>query len=457
MDDTQATDDKATRESPALWSLGPQSQPLVSLTRELNLIGSAESVQVRLRSAAVGRHNAAVINCGDRLYVRDLTSRANVFVNGIAVREADLVEGDTLKVGPFEFRVYVPSEGGRASQFVATGAFVRDSDGIETPLNSRTLLIGRTERSDLRLDNSSVSAAHALVFWLNGVHHIRDLHSRTGTRVNGRPVRQLPLQSGDIIEVGPGRITFLSVPVPAGNHDPVEDSEVRKAPTPDTDVREAQELPSLRVCSGSKISPSLGEELFRADGVLGEVAVPFCGLAHSLLAYFRMGSPASHQESQFLALPESDSPAASSDDLARLPDFKHFASKSQEIDGADDGDRCRETETDRWDGGLVFEPEIVGNTAEQESKHPQGNVGHPWKCSPEVITSSTTASKPGKDAKIPDPVSSESILLLLPSVFSNGCLKGEGGEDQEFTAEAPPNEAASPTRWVQRIFKKARR
>lgn len=63
--------------------------------------------------------------------------------------------------------------------------------------------IGRELDSVIRLEeDDGVSRKHALVYQINGALRIRDLQSRHGTQVNGKPAADQVLEPGDLIEVG---------------------------------------------------------------------------------------------------------------------------------------------------------------------------------------------------------------------------------------------------------------
>ncbi len=63
--------------------------------------------------------------------------------------------------------------------------------------------IGRKLDSVIRLEeDDGVSRKHALVYQINGALRIRDLQSRHGTQVNGKPAADQVLEPGDLIEVG---------------------------------------------------------------------------------------------------------------------------------------------------------------------------------------------------------------------------------------------------------------
>ena len=65
------------------------------------------------------------------------------------------------------------------------------------------ILIGRDERSDLRLQDRAVSSRHAVITYNeHGVISIVDIGSTNGTLVNGVRIQNSPLQDGDFIEIG---------------------------------------------------------------------------------------------------------------------------------------------------------------------------------------------------------------------------------------------------------------
>lgn len=72
----------------------------------------------------------------------------------------------------------------------------------ELPLGRERLRIGRRPYNDLVLDDLTVSGEHALILIHPEACLIRDLDSRNGTHVNGRPVAECRLAEGDCIDIG---------------------------------------------------------------------------------------------------------------------------------------------------------------------------------------------------------------------------------------------------------------
>jgi serine phosphatase RsbU (regulator of sigma subunit) len=71
-------------------------------------------------------------------------------------------------------------------------------------LDRMPFTIGRRETNDLRLGGSEVSREHAEIVADNGRYLLRDRESRYGTFVNGEPVTECELRSGDRVRLGRG-------------------------------------------------------------------------------------------------------------------------------------------------------------------------------------------------------------------------------------------------------------
>ena len=70
------------------------------------------------------------------------------------------------------------------------------------------LTIGSSNSNDVVLDDVNVSRFHAVIEPNGDVLELRDLESRCGTRVDGRPVKRTSLRSGAEIGIGPFRLSF---------------------------------------------------------------------------------------------------------------------------------------------------------------------------------------------------------------------------------------------------------
>lgn len=76
-----------------------------------------------------------------------------------------------------------------------------------TPPGKPRLLIGRT-RADIVLDQPMVSREHAELLWHGDRHVLRDLGSEHGTFVNNEPIGERDLRPGDVVQIGPFKLTY---------------------------------------------------------------------------------------------------------------------------------------------------------------------------------------------------------------------------------------------------------
>lgn len=188
-------------------ALVPQGQhlgkPALPLTRAFTLIGSRHRAHLNLLSKSVSKSHAALISTNTGFYIRDLASRERVIINGKAHKEADLKDGDQIKIGSFSFKFSNPARTNRLNAPAAREAVLHiDGSDVPMPIEGKTVIIGRRPTADISLIELSASTIHAIIFEIDGKRYIRDLGSRTGTFVNGRPIHHHPLAFNDTIKIG---------------------------------------------------------------------------------------------------------------------------------------------------------------------------------------------------------------------------------------------------------------
>ncbi|MBV8314233.1 MAG: FHA domain-containing protein [Planctomycetaceae bacterium] len=91
-----------------------------------------------------------------------------------------------------------------ASLFVIQGA----DQGKRFELKSKSMALGRDHSNPIRLHDTEVSRRHAEVRQIDTTFRIVDLGSANGTYVNGQPVDQSPLHSGDRLQLGQTVLLF---------------------------------------------------------------------------------------------------------------------------------------------------------------------------------------------------------------------------------------------------------
>ena len=117
--------------------------------------------------------------------------------------EVEIFEGAGLKPGRFTVTAEVreSEDGGFLAEVVLP-------DGRRMAVGSEALVIGRLPECDVVLPDSNVSRRHAELRRKGDGVFVTDLGSTNGTRVNGTPVREQLLASGDEISVGSTKLVF---------------------------------------------------------------------------------------------------------------------------------------------------------------------------------------------------------------------------------------------------------
>jgi hypothetical protein len=87
------------------------------------------------------------------------------------------------------------------------------------PISEAVITIGRDLSNDIILDDRHVSREHAQLRRRYGQYVLYDLDSTGGTTVNGRLVREAPLEAGDVIAFAGVQVRFEQL----GATEPIED------------------------------------------------------------------------------------------------------------------------------------------------------------------------------------------------------------------------------------------
>lgn len=90
----------------------------IGLTRPVYVIGRSRRADIQLRSRAVSKLHAVLVNSGGVVIVRDLASTNGTRVNGQKIRQGILLPGDKITFGDMKFRIELAQE--RQPQFDRT-------------------------------------------------------------------------------------------------------------------------------------------------------------------------------------------------------------------------------------------------------------------------------------------------------------------------------------------------
>ncbi len=183
--------------------------------------GQTESYQFNKTSIRVGRgpSNDVVVNhpavsgnhlrldlTPDRFTVTDLDSTNGTMLNGHSIHPntpQPFSYGDVIRIGDLTGNSVSLVIQGAAGQEVRTLALGKlDLSG------QSQVIIGRDPSSYLPLKHPTVSFRHAMIVKQDGGLMIRDLGSTNGTFVNGQRISQVPLNSGDIVQIGPFKLSY---------------------------------------------------------------------------------------------------------------------------------------------------------------------------------------------------------------------------------------------------------
>jgi len=87
---------------------------------------------------------------------------------------------------------------------------VKDPQGErQVPLDGGMLTIGRNFTNLLVIEETMASRFHCVIEQLPDGFRLRDLDSRNGTMVNGKPCKQCPLANGDVVTIGKTELKLI--------------------------------------------------------------------------------------------------------------------------------------------------------------------------------------------------------------------------------------------------------
>lgn len=146
-----------------------------------------------------------------------------------------------------------------------------DGSSARVAIKSERLLIGRSPQADIQLDDPSVSRQHAEIFRDPfGRWWVRDLKSRTGTRINGRAIEEQVIDDADAIRIGSCRLRIVSPPPPSVD---LELSGIMQLPVPVADDG-VEPLTVTDVPAAPRLSTAHLRELIEIDPRLRQIDDP---------------------------------------------------------------------------------------------------------------------------------------------------------------------------------------
>ncbi|MGE0787663.1 MAG: FHA domain-containing protein [Sandaracinaceae bacterium] len=275
------------------------------------VIGRGRGADVLLPHRAVSTRHATIEANGTRYTIVDHGATNGTLVEGARIvpgRPKPLRDGDRIEIGGFAlfFACGVPVMRATSSEGTASLArrLVRETIGgdgttratltilngpsqgrvVELPEPPARLAIGRAEEMDIALDDADCSREHAEIeVAIDGVW-VRDLASKNGILVMGRPVRERQLADRDEITVGATVLVFedpMAAEVSAldagedvsGEPPRYVEPELTPAPTVDGDTSEPTVADQPALDAVASIEPLPAPPRRRSTLAFGEMVI----------------------------------------------------------------------------------------------------------------------------------------------------------------------------------------
>jgi pSer/pThr/pTyr-binding forkhead associated (FHA) protein len=195
-------------------------------------IGRAAGCSIQLDEASVSRLHALLVNHGGGWSVVRKANFGAVLLNGQEIENAPIEGGEELAIGDFSLRINIESGGtqGRSMSLSAGPSLEASEDGgtkivtagvngqfrfepgtanvAEFLMDGPLAVFGRGSNCDVVLTEKKASRKHFEVRKQGLSFILKDLNSANGVQVNGRPVQEQELVSGDVIQIGEAKIEF---------------------------------------------------------------------------------------------------------------------------------------------------------------------------------------------------------------------------------------------------------
>lgn len=195
------------------------------LAKPVTIIGRDEDCDVVLDGATVSRRHCEIIRHGGSFILRD-SSRNGTFINGQRVRQAQLRDGDQIRIGANVLLVHLSS--GTATSLISGKMTAQNrlplaielkphivvkglEDGVTQTFSEYPVTIGRRADNHVAIDEDNISRQHVSIERRDGQYFIRDLGSANGTHLNDRRTDIAQINDGDRLRIGGYLITISLV------------------------------------------------------------------------------------------------------------------------------------------------------------------------------------------------------------------------------------------------------
>ncbi|MCG3161917.1 MAG: hypothetical protein JMDDDDMK_03145 [Acidobacteria bacterium] len=192
------------------------------LTNPTSAIGRDEDCDIVLDGNTVSRRHCEIIRRGATYILRD-SSRNGTFINGERVRQAQLRDGDQIRIGANVLLVHLSS--GVATGLISGKLTAPNrlppvielkphivvkglEEGVTQPFSEDSVTIGRRADNQIAIDADNISRRHVAIERRDEHYFIRDLGSANGTYLNDQKTDLAQVNDGDRLRIGGYLITI---------------------------------------------------------------------------------------------------------------------------------------------------------------------------------------------------------------------------------------------------------
>jgi pSer/pThr/pTyr-binding forkhead associated (FHA) protein len=186
------------------------------LTQPVSAIGRGEECEIVLDGDTVSRRHCEIIRLGAAYFLSD-ASRNGTFINGERVQQAQLHDGDQVRVGQNILLISLASGIGTsmitgkptAPHRLPPGIELKPhivvkglEEGVTQPFSEDRITIGRRADNHVVLEADNISRQHVSIERRDGRYCFCDLGSANGVFLNDQRADFAQLNDGDRLRVG---------------------------------------------------------------------------------------------------------------------------------------------------------------------------------------------------------------------------------------------------------------
>ena len=180
-----------------------QSPETLKLESREYILGRGGDLPNPIRDLDVSRHHAKLSAQRDGWWLTDLDSANGTWLNGdILETPQRLRTGDEIRVGQTRIRFELTTEVTHSISSWELHGRSANVKGRQISIKDGLQKLGRDADHPISISDPSVSRHHADLILEGDKLHLRDAGSRNTSRVDGKPVKQVTLKHGDIIQFG---------------------------------------------------------------------------------------------------------------------------------------------------------------------------------------------------------------------------------------------------------------